>query len=406
MWGEVGFEWVAGVVFVSLATCLHDGGVGVFLVEAKHHGDEGAAGAASGIADGVSGLGIEHFHHGGDDVTRGAELPADASGGELAEQVLVDVAFGIAFGEREFLNGGDVAGEQVVGRDVTVGVLEVAVERVDRLDMTRVQPFGLLSAGVVENEENPFAIFPGGFFDHGIEERLEDFRIAVRNDEADELAACGVHRADEVPAQMSAMVALNGTGAAFHPFLARPGIVLEARFIAEEDFAGRIGEKIQQFGGEALALALPGFVVGRLGHAGRAGVAVFVKVAVEDAVSQVELFFLAEVAAEFCECPMGLAGQRRIVHNGEDQFGDNVGRELPAPAASRPINEAVDTKFVEARDPEAEGAFAHPAVAQDDFVGGTDQEEMDRVEAAVGFAVQATIQRPLQLLKAAGIRVR
>jgi hypothetical protein len=31
---------------------------------------------------------------------------------------------------------------------------------------------------------------------------------------------------------------------------------------------------------------------------------------------------------------------------------------------------------------------------------------MDRVEAAVGFAVGATIQRPLQLLKTAGIRVR
>lgn len=256
------------------------------------------------------------------------------------------------------------------------GVEVRAVRReVDRLDVMPVQPLGLVPAGVVENEQNPFAFLPGGFLGHGVEERLEDFRIAVRNDEADELAACGVHRADDVPAQMSAMVALDGTGAAFHPFLAGPGIALEARFIAEEDFAGRIGKKIQQFVGEALALALPGFPVGRLGHAAGdfSGVAVLVEVAVEGAVSQIELFFLAEVATEFCECPMGLAGQRRIVHKGKDQLGNNVRLELPAPAASGPIDEAVDTKFVETRDPEAEGAFAHPAVAQGDFVGGADQ---------------------------------
>lgn len=43
---------------------------------------------------------------------------------------------------------------------------------------------------------------------------------------------------------MSAMVAMDGTGAAFHPFLAGTGIAFEARFVAEEDFAGRIGDGI------------------------------------------------------------------------------------------------------------------------------------------------------------------
>ena len=42
---------------------------------------------------------------------------------------------------------------------------------------------------------------------------------------------------------MSAMVALNGTGAAFHPFLAGPGIALEARFIAEEDFSSNCRQR-------------------------------------------------------------------------------------------------------------------------------------------------------------------
>lgn len=201
------------------------------------------------------------------------------------------------------------------------GIEVRAVRReVDPLDMMPVQPLGLVPAGVVENEQNPFAFLPGSFLGHGVEERLEDFRIAVRNDEADELAACGVHCADDVPAQMSAMVALDGTGAAFHPFLAGPGIALEARFITEEDFAGRIGEKIQQFVGEVLALGLPDFPVGRLGHTAGdfSGVAVLVEIAVEGTVSQIELFFLAKVATELCECPMGLAGQRRIVHKGKD----------------------------------------------------------------------------------------
>ena len=83
-----------------------------------------------------------------------------------------------------------------------------------------------------------------------------------------------------------------------------------------------------------------------------------------------------------------------------------MGRELPAPAASGAVDETVDAQLVETRDPEAEGAFAHAAVAQGDLVGGADQQEMDGVEAAVGFAVRAAIQRSLQLLEAAGVRVR
>ena len=159
---------------------------------------------------------------------------------------------------------------------------------------------------------------------------------------------------------MPAMVTLDGAGAAFHPFLAGPGIALEARLVAEEDFAGGIGEKIHQPGGEFFALVLPGFPVGRLGHAARdfPGVAVLVEVAVEGAVSQVELLLLAKVAAEFRECPMGLAGQGRVVHKGEDHLGDDVGLQLPAPAASGAVDQAVDTQLVETRDPEPEGAFA------------------------------------------------
>ena len=81
---EVRFQQIAGVVFVSLHVGFHQSGGGIFLVEVEHHGNKEAAGAASGIANSIGGLGVEHFHHGADDVARGAELPGDAGGGEFA----------------------------------------------------------------------------------------------------------------------------------------------------------------------------------------------------------------------------------------------------------------------------------------------------------------------------------
>ena len=97
----------------------------------------------------------------------------------------------------------------------------------------------------------------------------------------------------------------------------------------------------------------------------------------------------AQVAAERGERPMGLSRQGRVVHEGKDQFGDDVRLDLPAPAAPGTVDEPVDAELVEARDPEAEGALAHPAVAQGDLVGRAGQEEMDGVEAAVGLAIRA-----------------
>jgi hypothetical protein len=132
---------------------------------------------------------------------------------------------------------------------------------------------------------------------------------------------------------------------------------------------------------------------------------VLVEIAVEGAVGKIELLLLAEVSTEFRKGPMGLVGQGWIIHKGKDDLGDNVGLKLPASAASGAVDQAVDAQFVEAGDPETKGAFADPAVAQGYFVGGTDQEEMDGVETALGFTVWTAIQRQLQLLKAAGVRV-
>ena len=61
---------------------------------------EEAAGAAGGVADDVGGLRLDEIDHQADDVARGAELAVDAGRGELAEQVFVEVALGVAGGQR------------------------------------------------------------------------------------------------------------------------------------------------------------------------------------------------------------------------------------------------------------------------------------------------------------------
>lgn len=149
---------------------------------------------------------------------------------------------------------------------------------------------------------------------------------------------------------MSSMVALDGSGAAFHPFLTRPGISLKARFVAKENFAGRVGKEINQFCGEVFALDLPRFTVGRFGHAAGnfPGIAVLVEITVEGAICQIELLLFAEVAAEFGKSPVGLSSEGgEIIYQREDQLRDDVGLKLPAPAASRAVNKSVDAQLVE-----------------------------------------------------------
>lgn len=236
---------------------------------------------------------------------------------------------------------------------------------VNRLDVMPVQPFCLMPACVVEDEQEALAFPLRDFGGHGVEEGLEDFRVAVRDDEADKLPVGRVHGSDDVPAQVAAVVALHRARAAFHPLLPGPGIAFEAGLVAEKHFAGWVVDEIEQFVGEVLAPDFPCLAVGRLGHAAGdlPGVAVLVEIAVEGAAGEVELLLFAEVAAKLGERPMCLAGQGRVVHEGKDHFGDDVRRELPAPAAPGTVDEPVDAELVETRDPEAEGAFAHPAVA-------------------------------------------
>ena len=74
------------------------------------------------------GLRVEHLHHQADDVARGAELAVDAGGGELGQQVLVEVALDVALGERQVVDHVDRRDQQRRLLDHQLGVLEVLLE--------------------------------------------------------------------------------------------------------------------------------------------------------------------------------------------------------------------------------------------------------------------------------------
>src|SRR5699024_6568958 len=77
-----------------------DQGVGMLRPHVLAGGHEEARRAAGRIADLVARRRRHHVHHQLDDVARGAELAVHAGGGDLREQVLVQITVGIAVIER------------------------------------------------------------------------------------------------------------------------------------------------------------------------------------------------------------------------------------------------------------------------------------------------------------------
>jgi hypothetical protein len=67
-----------------------------------------------------------------------------------------------------------------------------------RLDMMPTQYLGLVPAGVVQHEQPPFFGTLGHLLGHRIKENPEDRRIAIGDDQAHQLAACGIDRADDI----------------------------------------------------------------------------------------------------------------------------------------------------------------------------------------------------------------
>ena len=104
-----------------------------------------------------------------------------------------------------------------------------------------VQRGGLVPTGIVQHEVDLDALFSGNFIGHGVEEGLEDLRIAVGDDEAHQLAGGGLDGSDDVSPEVAAMIALGGAAAAFDPAVPGARISLEAGFVTKEDPGGGVG---------------------------------------------------------------------------------------------------------------------------------------------------------------------
>lgn len=191
-----------------------------------------------------------------------------------------------------------------------MGLRSAVGRKEDRFHVMPDEVFGLVPARVVENQEDAFP-FPSGDFDgHGVEEHLENFRVAVRDDEAHQLAAFGIDRADNILADVPALLTLGRAVTPFHPFLAGPGVALKACLVSEKDIAAMVFKQGEELSAEGFAAFFPLVAIGGLGHAARdaPGVAVFVEVAHEGAVGKIELFLLALPPAEFRDRPVGVVG--------------------------------------------------------------------------------------------------
>ena len=77
---------------------------------------------------------------------------------------------------------------------------------------------------------------------------MEHLRIAMTDDQADELATGRFHRTDHVAPQVPAVISLGRAGASFDPLVARARIAFEACLIAKKHAGGRICQQ----GGELL----------------------------------------------------------------------------------------------------------------------------------------------------------
>ena len=169
------------------------------------------------------------------------------------------------------------------------------------------------------------------FFGHRIQEGLEHLRVAVRHDQADEPPGGGTDGSDDISSNVTAVVALRGSGPSLDPALSGSWIAFKPGFITEEDFDLRVLQQLQKLGNELFALLQPRFFVRRFGNgSGDApGVIVFVEVTQKCPVIDFQIAFLLEPATQARDRPVVSTGAAWIIHHGQDLFGDVLGRKNP-----------------------------------------------------------------------------
>lgn len=85
--------------------------------------------AAGGIADGLIGPRVDNLHHLADDVPGCTELAIDTCRSELSEQIFIQVALGVTFCQRQFVDHTDRRDQQARLLDHKLGIFHVFGQR-------------------------------------------------------------------------------------------------------------------------------------------------------------------------------------------------------------------------------------------------------------------------------------
>lgn len=241
------------------------------------------------------------------------------------------------------------------------------------------------------------------FSGHRIQEGLKHLRVAVRHDQTDEASGSGADGPDDISAHMTSVIALRWSGTSLDPALSGSRIAFKSSFIAKEDLDLRVLQQPQELGDKLFALLLPPLFVWSFGNGTgySPGVVVFMEVAQECSIADVQIALLLEPATKAHSGPVVSTGTAWVIHRRQDHLGDFRGRKNPGSACSGGISDAVDSGVIEAFDPELKAPLRAPRMLPGQFESPAAQKEGDGVESLLRLPVRAAIAGLPQLIERA-----
>ena len=108
-----------------------------------------------------------------------------------------------------------------------------------------------------------------------------------------------------------------------------------------------------------------------------------------------------EPAAQFFGRPVGLIGERRVINDRQHLCLDLVMSENPGTACTRSVDQTVNPALVETGYPKPKRSFTGAAIANHQFIGNANHEQMHRIEPTETLVIGAAIHCQLQLFKGA-----
>ena len=126
-----------------------------------------------------------------------------------------------------------------------------------------------------------------------------------------------------------------------------------------------------------------------------------VEVAHHRAIGEIGHKMVFEPAAQFFCRPVGLIGERRVINDRQNLCLDLVMSENAGTACTGSVDQTVDPARVETGYPKPKRSFTGAAIANHQFIGNPNHEQMHRIEPTETLVIGAAIHCQLQLFKGA-----